>query len=77
MTLITDAQGWRYWLPVSIAAQPAFELTPGGAIRISGFEVDPETRGRDLVFAADYQPSDIDELADVLKAMAAHARGEI
>lgn len=76
MTYIHDFAEWRYALPDNGFSEAIFELDPSGRIRLIGNEIDHATRDRYGVFGADYSADDIDQLADRLKAMAAHSRKE-
>lgn len=71
--LITDAEDWTAALKDGFM-HLHFGLEPGGRIEITGWE--RTEKGSDLVYRTTHSPKAIDELADALKAMAAHARGE-
>lgn len=71
--LITDAEDWTVTIRDGFACL-AGELDPTGRIRLTGYEHD-ET-GTTPMFGSMHSPDAIDEFADALKAIAAHARGE-
>jgi hypothetical protein len=71
--LIADADEWRAVLRDGFACAVA-ELDPCGRVRLMGYE-DDET-GVTPVFGSMHSPDAIDQFADALKAIAAHARGE-
>ncbi|MEU2106440.1 hypothetical protein [Nocardia sp. NPDC019255] len=77
MTFIHDYAEWRYALPVNGFSEPVFELDPSGGIRLTGNEVDHDTKDRYAVFGGMWSADDIDILADRLKAMVARSRGEL
>jgi len=72
--LITDADEWTVAIRDGFACLTG-ELDPGGRIRLMAYE-DDET-GVTPVFGSMHSPDAIDQFADALKAMAAHARGEV
>jgi hypothetical protein len=71
--LITDAEDWTVTLQDGFMAL-AFELDPSYRIRITGYEHSYD--GTDPVYGSGHSLDAIDDLADRLKAMTAHARGD-
>jgi len=76
VTYIVDADEWRHVMPADGFSELLLELDPGGRIRLTGNEV-PGPGERYPMWCATYSPDAIDILADRLRAMAAHSRGEL
>ncbi|MCM6776245.1 hypothetical protein NDR87_18875 [Nocardia sp. CDC159] len=72
-SLIIDAEDYRVTLRDGFSCAVA-ELDPSGRIRLLGYE-DDET-GVTPVYGSMHSLDAIDQFADALKAIVAHARGE-